>query len=178
MCNANHCPTFLQDTLRIILRCSCVNIPGHKPRWLGTGILILGFGASLYALPHFTAGLYSFQSSREHNICHPKVGLCFVNIFGIKISRASRLMRSKHMTESLFHYCVPDLKRFYQFQNYSSSVKIFIDCYVRELQSNHPVDLSNASNSCANMDNALLPEGLNHYKYAFIFAMVFIGTCV
>ena len=25
------------------------------------------------------------------------------------------------------------------------------------------------------MDNALLPEGLNHYKYAFIFAMVFIG---
>ena len=34
---------------------------------------------------------------------------------------------------------------------------------------------NNASEKCADIDNALLPEGLNHYKYSFIFAMVFIG---
>ena len=51
----------------------CCIVSGHKPRWLGTGILILGLGAFLYALPHFTAGIYSFQSSRDHNLCHLKV---------------------------------------------------------------------------------------------------------
>ncbi len=33
------------------------------------GILVLGFGAFLYALPHFTAGVYSFESATKHNMC-------------------------------------------------------------------------------------------------------------
>ncbi|XP_049633057.1 solute carrier organic anion transporter family member 4A1 [Suncus etruscus] len=31
---------------------------GHKPRWLGCGVLVLGLGSLLFALPHFTSGPY------------------------------------------------------------------------------------------------------------------------
>ena len=31
---------------------------GSKPRWLGFGALIMGVGAFVFALPHFTTGLY------------------------------------------------------------------------------------------------------------------------
>lgn len=31
---------------------------GHKPCWLGCGLLVLGTGSLLFALPHFTAGPY------------------------------------------------------------------------------------------------------------------------
>ena len=31
---------------------------GSKPRWLGFGTLIMSVGVAIYALPHFTTGLY------------------------------------------------------------------------------------------------------------------------
>ncbi|XP_054996085.1 solute carrier organic anion transporter family member 4A1 [Sorex araneus] len=31
---------------------------GHRPRWLGCGLLVLGAGSLLFALPHFTSGPY------------------------------------------------------------------------------------------------------------------------
>ena len=33
---------------------------GSKPRWLGFGALIMGVGAFVFALPHFTTGLYEY----------------------------------------------------------------------------------------------------------------------
>ena len=33
---------------------------GSKPRWLGFGALIMGVGAFVLALPHFTTGLYEY----------------------------------------------------------------------------------------------------------------------
>ena len=39
---------------------------GRKPRWLGFGIMILGSGSILFALPHFMTGLYEYESSRDH----------------------------------------------------------------------------------------------------------------
>lgn len=32
---------------------------GHKPRWLGWGVLTMGVGSLVFALPHFAAGPYS-----------------------------------------------------------------------------------------------------------------------
>ncbi|XP_045385280.1 solute carrier organic anion transporter family member 4A1 isoform X1 [Lemur catta] len=34
---------------------------GHKPRWLGWGVLVMGAGSLVFALPHFTAGPYEVQ---------------------------------------------------------------------------------------------------------------------
>lgn len=34
---------------------------GHKPRWLGWGVLVLGIGSLVFALPHFTAGHYEVE---------------------------------------------------------------------------------------------------------------------
>ena len=31
---------------------------GSKPRWVGLGVLIMGVGAFVFALPHYTTGLY------------------------------------------------------------------------------------------------------------------------
>ncbi|XP_013417999.1 solute carrier organic anion transporter family member 4A1 [Lingula anatina] len=31
---------------------------GHKPRWLGYGVLVMGIGSIVFALPHFTTGPY------------------------------------------------------------------------------------------------------------------------
>lgn len=38
---------------------------GHKPRWLGWGVLVMGLGSLLFALPHFTTGRYEARSSAE-----------------------------------------------------------------------------------------------------------------
>ncbi|XP_009977638.1 PREDICTED: solute carrier organic anion transporter family member 4A1 [Tauraco erythrolophus] len=42
---------------------------GHKPRWLGWGVLVMGLGSLLFALPHFTTGRYEVRSAAEVGIC-------------------------------------------------------------------------------------------------------------
>ncbi|XP_009071712.1 PREDICTED: solute carrier organic anion transporter family member 4A1 [Acanthisitta chloris] len=42
---------------------------GHKPRWLGWGVLVMGLGSLLFALPHFTTGQYEIRSGTEVGIC-------------------------------------------------------------------------------------------------------------
>ncbi|XP_064597041.1 solute carrier organic anion transporter family member 4A1-like [Liolophura sinensis] len=44
---------------------------GHKPRYLGIGILILGLGSFIFALPHFTSGIYEVTATRE-SICYSR----------------------------------------------------------------------------------------------------------
>uniref|UniRef100_A0A8C8RBG4 Solute carrier organic anion transporter family member n=1 Tax=Pelusios castaneus TaxID=367368 RepID=A0A8C8RBG4_9SAUR len=42
---------------------------GHKPRWLGWGVLIMGAGSLVFALPHFTTSQYEAHISKEISIC-------------------------------------------------------------------------------------------------------------
>ncbi|NWX74249.1 SO4A1 protein, partial [Alca torda] len=42
---------------------------GHKPRWLGWGVLVMGLGSLLFALPHFTTGRYEARSAAEVGVC-------------------------------------------------------------------------------------------------------------
>lgn len=42
---------------------------GHKPRWLGWGVLVMGLGSLLFALPHFTTGRYEAHSAEEVGVC-------------------------------------------------------------------------------------------------------------
>ncbi|TRY89869.1 hypothetical protein DNTS_030349 [Danionella cerebrum] len=45
---------------------------GHKPRWLGWGVLIMALGSLVFALPHFTSPPYQAREP-EH------IGLCSAN---------------------------------------------------------------------------------------------------
>ncbi|KAL7985647.1 hypothetical protein Chor_004217 [Crotalus horridus] len=42
---------------------------GHKPRWLGWGVLIMGIGSLIFALPHFTTSQYEVHFSEEIGTC-------------------------------------------------------------------------------------------------------------
>ncbi|XP_032243655.1 solute carrier organic anion transporter family member 4A1 [Phoca vitulina] len=42
---------------------------GHKPRWLGWGVLVMGAGSLLFALPHFTAGAYEAEAAEGVGTC-------------------------------------------------------------------------------------------------------------
>lgn len=41
----------------------------NKPVWIGSGAIIFGLGSLLFALPHFTTGLYNYGSTTEE-ICN------------------------------------------------------------------------------------------------------------
>lgn len=57
---------------------------GHKPRWLGLGVLVMGSGSLLFALPHFTAGAYEAEVAEG-------VGTCRANRSVVCRDRASGL---------------------------------------------------------------------------------------
>ncbi|XP_078598023.1 solute carrier organic anion transporter family member 4C1-like [Branchiostoma floridae x Branchiostoma japonicum] len=46
---------------------------GCKPRWIATGVFLLGCGSLLFAIPHFTTGLYE-TGSEANNLCTPRNG--------------------------------------------------------------------------------------------------------
>ncbi|GCB72409.1 solute carrier organic anion transporter family member 4A1 [Scyliorhinus torazame] len=43
---------------------------GHKPRWLGWGVLIMALGSVVFALPHFISGDYVVNVSEHIGLCH------------------------------------------------------------------------------------------------------------
>ncbi|XP_055870859.1 solute carrier organic anion transporter family member 4A1-like [Biomphalaria glabrata] len=44
---------------------------GHKPRYLGIGIFILGIGSFVFSLPHFISGSYVIVEHAEDTVCKP-----------------------------------------------------------------------------------------------------------
>ncbi|KAB0404614.1 hypothetical protein E2I00_017061, partial [Balaenoptera physalus] len=42
---------------------------GHKPRWLGWGVLVMGAGSLVFSLPHFTTGPYEAQVDEAVGTC-------------------------------------------------------------------------------------------------------------
>ncbi|XP_071967053.1 solute carrier organic anion transporter family member 4A1 [Engystomops pustulosus] len=43
---------------------------GHKPRWLGWGVLIMGIGSLVFALPQFTTSVYVVNLAEETEVCY------------------------------------------------------------------------------------------------------------
>lgn len=42
---------------------------GHKPRWLGWGVLIMGLGSFMFALPHFATPSYQVSFPEQTGVC-------------------------------------------------------------------------------------------------------------
>ncbi|XP_036447883.1 solute carrier organic anion transporter family member 4A1 [Colossoma macropomum] len=42
---------------------------GHKPRWLGWGVLIMAIGSLVFALPHFTTPPYQVKTQEHTGLC-------------------------------------------------------------------------------------------------------------
>ena len=47
---------------------------GRKPRWVATGVFLVGLGSLLFGLPHFMTGLYHYDSTTDSNQCLLKTG--------------------------------------------------------------------------------------------------------
>lgn len=43
----------------------------NRPRWIGTGMLLLGVAGVIYTLPHFITDLYNWGGDIQDNLCHP-----------------------------------------------------------------------------------------------------------
>ncbi|XP_038125048.1 solute carrier organic anion transporter family member 4A1 [Cyprinodon tularosa] len=62
-----------------IAACICLSFvsyfggSGHKPRWLGWGVLIMGLGSLVFALPHFTTPAYLVNVQEQ-------IGMCSANV--------------------------------------------------------------------------------------------------
>ncbi|KAJ7332126.1 hypothetical protein JRQ81_014306 [Phrynocephalus forsythii] len=58
-----------------IAACACLTFVsyfggnGHKPRWLGWGVLIMGIGSIVFALPQFTTSQYDVHFLEETGMC-------------------------------------------------------------------------------------------------------------
>uniref|UniRef100_A0A8D0LAB8 Solute carrier organic anion transporter family member n=1 Tax=Sphenodon punctatus TaxID=8508 RepID=A0A8D0LAB8_SPHPU len=48
---------------------------GHKPRWLGWGVLIMGVGSIVFALPQFTTSDYEVHFSEDTGMCSSNQGV-------------------------------------------------------------------------------------------------------
>ncbi|KAL4655427.1 solute carrier organic anion transporter family member 4A1 [Arapaima gigas] len=44
---------------------------GHKPKWLGWGVLIMALGSLVFALPHFTSPPYQVSIPEQTGLCSP-----------------------------------------------------------------------------------------------------------
>lgn len=50
---------------------------GHKPHWLGWGVLIMAFGSLVFALPHFTTPCYQVTVPEQTGMCSAnRTSLC------------------------------------------------------------------------------------------------------
>ena len=61
--------SFDVTSIILVLFVTFVGGRGNKPRWLGMGSIIIGFGALIYALPHVTTGVYQYATARVSPIC-------------------------------------------------------------------------------------------------------------
>ncbi|XP_071502429.1 solute carrier organic anion transporter family member 4C1-like [Diadema antillarum] len=61
--------SFDVTSIILVLFVTFVGGRGNKPRWLGTGCIIIGAGALIYALPHFTTGNYRYVTSLVSATC-------------------------------------------------------------------------------------------------------------
>ncbi|XP_062897306.1 solute carrier organic anion transporter family member 4A1 [Mobula hypostoma] len=43
---------------------------GHKPRWLGWGVLIMGLGSLVFSLPHFFTSAYEVGLTEDSGLCN------------------------------------------------------------------------------------------------------------
>ncbi|XP_058818487.1 solute carrier organic anion transporter family member 4A1 [Topomyia yanbarensis] len=62
-----------------------------KPRWIGWGVVVMGLGAFVFALPHFLVGQYRAANS-EQNVCSAVASTVELSI-NDTAARAARLLR-------------------------------------------------------------------------------------
>ncbi|XP_070533588.1 solute carrier organic anion transporter family member 4C1-like [Ptychodera flava] len=53
----------------LVLFVSYFGAVGNKPRYLATGCVVMGIGSLIFALPHFTTGLYEYERSTFSETC-------------------------------------------------------------------------------------------------------------
>ena len=53
-----------------LLVVGCLGSLAHKPKWIAGGLVVCAVGTFVYALPHFIAGPYVFESGSLDNVCH------------------------------------------------------------------------------------------------------------
>ena len=46
---------------------------GCKPRYLGIGVLVMGIGSLVFAIPQFTSGPYKATGESQNNLCHSTI---------------------------------------------------------------------------------------------------------
>ncbi|XP_048860331.1 solute carrier organic anion transporter family member 4A1-like isoform X1 [Brienomyrus brachyistius] len=61
---------------------------GHKPKWLGWGVLIMALGSLVFALPHFTTPTYQVSMAEQTSLClNNRTGPCHENRSGLSSYR-------------------------------------------------------------------------------------------
>lgn len=55
-----------------------------KPRWLGLGVLLMGTGSLLFALPHFLVPNYRIAGNEAADVCTPNRTVRYIDLVTIK----------------------------------------------------------------------------------------------